>query len=123
MYDNPIVSPHIKPGPILWVNCQVVTMHLNHGDDYNYSKDHDVNVRRITSVTCANGDDYDFAKDHDDAEEWHLFSEGVRIVVDQRGEVDDRRGDHPHLIPSSKCWSSRIKVSLIKSSASSQAHS
>ena len=39
MYDNPIVSPHIKPGPILWVNCQVVTMHLNHGDDYNYSKD------------------------------------------------------------------------------------
>ena len=53
MYDNPIVSPHIKPGPILWVNCQVVTMHLNHGDDYNYSKDHDVNVRRITSVTCA----------------------------------------------------------------------
>ena len=40
MYDNPIVCAHIKPGAILWVNCQVVTIHLNHDDDYDYARDH-----------------------------------------------------------------------------------
>ena len=29
MYDNTIVCPHIKPRAVLWINCQVITMHLH----------------------------------------------------------------------------------------------
>ena len=64
MYDNPIVCAHIKPGAILWINCQVVTMHLNHGDDYNYSKDHNDN----DTIHLNHDDDYDYARDHNDSE-------------------------------------------------------
>ena len=28
MYHNPIIGPHVKPGTILWINCQVVPMDL-----------------------------------------------------------------------------------------------
>ena len=28
MYHNPIIGPHVKPGAILWINCQVVPMDL-----------------------------------------------------------------------------------------------
>ena len=64
MYDNPIICPHIKPGPILWINCQVVTMHLNHEDDY--AKDHDVNEENDTMHQYHDdNDDHDYAKDHD----------------------------------------------------------
>ena len=67
MYDNPIVCAHIKPGAILWINCQVVTMNLHHNDDCDYSKDHE-DVEENDTIHLNHDDDYDYAKDHNDSE-------------------------------------------------------